>query len=124
MVVISVSFRSAPMLKILLVEMTTHCIANSRSIELRLYISLKSNRSNRTERVYGFCDLHLILSSALESAKVIKPAKSSRASIKPKDMSVLALLTVVVGVPNGKSRLIRRENGFKFSEIDCKVVAD
>ena len=71
-----------------------------------------------------FEDLHRSLSSALESAKVIRPAKSSRASTKPKDMSLKVRITVVVGVPDCEGRLVWRKDRFELSQIDGKVVAN
>ena len=73
--------------------------------------------------------LQRILSSAVESAKMINPAKSSSASIKPdekprKVIQKAQKLTIVISIPKSKHPVSRGEYGFKLSEVDCEVVTD
>ena len=60
--------------------------------------------------------LHRILSSALESEKMMMPEKSSKASIRPKEkeLSNKPRDTIVVSVPYSKSCFIGREYVFEL----------
>jgi hypothetical protein len=81
---ISCSEMSSPIPFILEVDMSTHYKQNSKSSNERLYISLKSNKSNRTIEVRLILrEIQRILSSALESEKMMTPANNSKASINP-----------------------------------------
>ena len=94
---------------------------NSRSSIDKLWISLKSNKSKRTRK--SGVQLHLILSSALESEKMMIPEKSSSASIKPA-RSEFGAITVVIGVPDGEGGFVGAEDALELSQVDGEVVAD
>jgi len=88
---------------------------NSMSMSEMFYTSLKSKRSNK----------NLILSSALESEKMISPENISSASIKPKgnDYKFAEILTIVIRVEDLEDLLVARKDALKFCQVNCEVVA-
>ena len=125
MLVTSKSETSSATPKIFPVEISTHWTQNSRSIRDKVWISLKSKRSKRTICLWEIWIwiLHLILSSALESEKMIIPENNSSASIRPIEFQYSKDLTIIVSIPYSECRFIRWEYILELSKVNGKIIA-